>query len=245
MIGLNRRRGLMGSVKKEIGTLVASAVMNAADVRTIEVYGYDSALGAFECSDISDLGATTSNVYVIPKNDSVGCLVNWGGIRDNLTKVDDTHFTFQNQITGQATAANTLCIISKPLVIHIGSRHTETIEYRLDFEGCNNASAYYIGGPYSQPIDTGTSIQPSGASNKAYKCKKSVWFSVYWSGSTFYVTTHRVKQKVWKLTQNGGVIDEAEYTDERTVSSFGTNDVTPYFFIDRCYGLTTAKLYQL
>lgn len=239
------RRRMMGGEEKPVGTLVYAAEMPASGVRSIDVYRYDTALGAFECSDISDLASSVNTVYAIPKNDNIGVLINWGGIRGTLTKVDSTHFTFQNQRTEQERAANTRCVITSVLTIPIGLRNTEAIEYRLDFEGYNNASAYYIGGPYSQPIDTGTSIQPSGASNKAYKCKKSVWFSVYWSGSTFYVTTHRVKQKVWKLTQNGGVIDEAEYTDERTVSSFGTNDVTPYFFIDRCYGLTTAKLYQL
>lgn len=236
---------MMKALAKPIGTLIYAAEMPASGVRSIDVYRYDTAMGAFECSDISDLGASVNLVYAIPKNDSIGVFINYGNIRGSLTKVDDTHFTFQNQRTEQDRAANTRCVITSTLTIPIGLRNTEAIEYRLDFEGYNNASAYYRGGPYSQPIDTGTSIQPSGASNKAYKCKKSVWFSVYWSGSTFYVTTHRVKQKVWKLTQNGGVIDEAEYTDERTVSSFGTNDVTPYFFIDRCYGLTTAKLYQL
>ena len=234
----------MGSVKKDIGTLVASVVMNAADVRTIEVYRYDSALGAFECSDISDLASSVNIVYAIPKNDNIGVLINYGNIRGSLTKVDNTHFTFQNQRTEQERAANTLCVIPQTLVIPIGTRNTETIEYRLDIEGYNNASAYYTGGPYGQAIDTSSSIQPSGASNKVYKCKKSVWFSVYWSGNNFYVTTHKVKQKVWKLTQNGGVMTEEEYTDEITRNSFGTNGVSPNIYLS-CFGQTTAKLYQL
>ena len=237
------RRRLMNPSEK--GTLVYSAIMNAEDIRTIEVYRYDQDLGAFECSDISDLQSTTNNVYVIPKQDNFGCIINYGGIRGDLTKVDNTHFTISNQRTEQERATNTLCVISQPLEIPIGFRNTDPITYRLDFDGSNNASAYYKGGPYSQPIDTSTSRQPTGASNSVYKCKKSVWFTIYWSGSTFYITTHKVKQQVYKLTQFGGFSSSNKYTDETTISSFGTNDVTPNIFIDRCFGLTTAKLYQL
>ena len=226
-----------------VGTLVYAATMTASGVRSIDVYRYDTALGAFECSDISDLAASVSTVYCVPKNDSIGVLINYGGIRGTLTKVDDTHFTFQNQRTEQERAANTLCVITSTLTIPIGVRNTETIEYRLDFEGYNKVEAYYVGGPYGQPIDTSGSAQPSGASNKGYKCKKSVWFSVKWTGSNFAVTTHKVVQKVWKMADTP-YVDEGEYTDETTRTSFGGGGVSPHIEI-ACLGETTAKLYQL
>lgn len=225
------------------GTLVYATEMPASGVRSIDVYRYDTALGAFECSDISDLAATTNNVYCVPKNDAVGVLINYGNIRGMLTKVDGTHFTFQNQRTEQDRAANTRCVITSLLTIPIGIRNTETIEYRLDFEGYCKAEAYYAGGPYNQPIDTAASAQPSGGSNKAYKCKKTVWFSVKWTGSNFAVTTHKAVQKVWKVA-DVPFIDEGEFTDERTLPSFGTSSVSPHISIE-CLGAVTAKLYQL
>lgn len=217
--------------------------MPASGVRSIDVYRYDTALGAFECSDISDLASSVNTVYAIPKNDNIGVLINWGGIRGTLTKVDDTHFTFQNQRTEQDRAANTRCVITSTLTIPIGVRNTETIEYRLEFEGYCKAEAYYRGGPYSQNIDTSSSQQPTGGSNKAYKCKKTVWFSVKWTGNNFAVTTHKAVQKVWKVADTP-YVDEGEYTDERTLTSFGTSDVLPHILIE-CLGETTAKLYQL
>ena len=217
--------------------------MPASGVRSIDVYRYDTALGAFECSDISDLASSVNNVYAIPKNDSIGTIIKWGGVRGTLTKVDGSHFTFQNQRTEQERAANTRCVITSTLTIPIGLRNTEAIEYRLEFEGYCKATAYYKGGPYSQNIDTAASAQPSGASNSAYKCKKTVWFSVKWTGSNFAVTTHRSIQKVWKVA-DVPFIDEGEYTDERTLTSFGTGDVSPHILIE-CLGAVTAKLYQL
>lgn len=242
MIGAIRRRAIM-ALAKPIGTLIYATEMPADGVRTIEVYGYDSALGAFECSDISDLPSSVNTVYAIPKNDSIGTIIKWGGIRGTLTKVDDTHFTFQNQRTEQERAANTRCVITSVLTIPIGLRNAEAIEYRLEFEGYCKAEAYYTGGPYEQPIDTSTSAMPSGASNSAYKCKKTVWFSVKWTGGNFAVTTHRVVQKVWKVA-DVPFVDEGEYTDEATRSSFGANDISPHIRIV-CLGAVTAKLYQL
>lgn len=243
LVGLIRRRAMMKALAKPIGTLIYATEMPADGVRTIEVYGYDSALGAFECSDISDLASSVNNVYAIPKNDSIGTIIKWGGVCGTLTKVDSTHFTFQNQRTEQDRAANTRCVIVSTLNIPIGVRNTEEIEYRLEFEGYCKADTYYKGGPYRQEIETASSIQPFGANNKAYKCKKTVWFSVKWSGNTFYVTTRKVKQKVWNVA-DVPIINEGEYTDETTRSSFGTNDVSPHIEIE-CLGAVTAKLYQL
>ena len=234
---------MMKALAKPIGTLVYAAEMPASGVRSIDVYRYDTALGAFECSDISDLPSSVNTVYCVPKNDSIGVLINWGGIRGALTKVDDTHFTFQNQRTEQDRAANTRCVITSVLTIPIGLRNTEAIEYRLEFEGNCKAEAYYTGGPYGQIIDTTASAQPSGGSNKAYRCKKTVWFSVKWTGSNFSVTTHKAVQKVWKMADTP-YVDEGEYTDERTLTSFGKNDVSPHIVIE-CLGAVTAKLYQL
>ena len=233
----------MKALAKPIGTLIYAAEMPASGVRSIDVYRYDTAMGAFECSDISDLGASVNFVYAIPKNDSIGVLINYGAIRGTLTKVDDAHFTFQNQRTEQDRAANTRCVITSTLTIPIGLRNTEAIEYRLEFEGYCKGEAYYRGGPYAQLIDTTSSAQPSGRSNKAYKCKKTVWFSVKWTGSNFAVTTHRSVQKVWKVA-DVPFIDEGEYTDETTRSSFGSNDTSPHILIE-CLGAVTAKLYQL
>ena len=243
LVGLIRRRAMMKALAKPIGTLIYAAEMPASGVRSIDVYRYDTALGAFECSDISDLASSVNNVYAIPKNDSIGTIIKWGGISSTLTKVDDTHFTLQNQRTEQDRAANTRCVITSTLTIPIGLRNTEAIEYRLEYEGYCKATAYYRGGPYSQNIDTATSAQPSGASNSAYKCKKTVWFSVKWTGGNFAVTTHRVVQKVWKVA-DVPFVDEGEYTDEATRSSFGTNDTSPHIRIE-CLGAVTAKLYQL
>ena len=243
LVGLIRRRTMMKALAKPIGTLIYAAEMPASGVRSIDVYRYDTAMGAFECSDISDLASSVNNVYAIPKNDSIGVLINYGNIRGTLTKVDNTHFTFQNQRTEQDRAANTRCVITSVLTIPIGLRNTEAIEYRLEFEGYCKADAYYRGGPYSQYIETATSAQPSGGSNKAYKCKKTVWFSVKWTGNNFAVTTHKAVQKVWKVA-DVPFVDEGEYADERTLTSFGTGDVSPHIFIE-CLGAVTAKLYQL
>ena len=233
----------MKALAKPIGTLIYAAEMPASGVRSIDVYRYDTALGAFECSDISDLASSVNNIYAIPKNDSIGVLLKWGAIRSTLTKVDNKHFTLQNQRTEQDRAANTRCVITSLLTIPIGLRNTEAIEYRLEYEGYCKADAYYRGGPYSQLIATATSAQPSGASNSAYKCKKTVWFSVKWTGGNFAVTTHRSVQKVWKVA-DVPFVDEGEYTDERTLTSFGTSDVSPHISIE-CLGAVTAKLYQL
>lgn len=233
----------MKALAKPIGTLIYAAEMPASGVRSIDVYRYDTAMGAFECSDISDLASSVNNVYAIPKNDSIGVSLKWGAIRSTLTKVDNNHCTLQNQRTEQDRAANTRCVIASTLTIPIGLRNTEAIEYRLEYEGYCKATAYYKGGPYSQLIDTAASAQPSGGSNSAYKCKKTVWFSVKWTGSNFAVTTHRAVQKVWKVA-DVPFIDEGEYTDERTLTSFGTGDVSPHILIE-CLGAVTAKLYQL
>ena len=243
LVGLIRRRAMMKALAKPIGTLIYAAEMPASGVRSIDVYRYDTALGAFECSDISDLASSVNTVYAIPKNDNIGVLINYGNIRGTLTKVDSTHFTFQNQRTEQDRAANTRCVITSVLTIPIGLRNTEAIEYRLEFEGYCKADAYYRGGPYEQLIETATSAQPSGNSDKSYKCKKTVWFSVKWTGSNFAVTTHRAVQKVWKVA-DVPFIDEGEYTDERTLTSFGWGNVSPHILIE-CLGAVTAKLYQL